>query len=460
MEDVYQRAVHHNWAGHSRSTNNHGEAPQSKETAVKKRFLKTLALTAGLALTLGACGSGGTGSSPAGAKDDPATATGTIRVMIPTYPLSNDGKAEFQKVVDAFNKKYPKMTVEPDFVTYNNMNEKISTSIASGQGYDVLVTGVGWIQPFAAKKVFKDLGAVGVTTDTITKDTVEALVPTVTYNGKVYGYPMIADARAVALRKSAFVEAGLDPNKPPTTMAELKAAAEKLTKRDASGKITRPGFDFNAAAGAYRQAYITFLGSAGTPLYKDGKPNFNNEKGISTLNWMKSMVNNVEPFGYQNAAQKPLVLTNEAAMGFVKGAVDCSDKGIGQKNCDDLSYFLLDDGAKSEFVGGDIAAIGATTKHTDAAWAFIQALSTPEASNAQAKLNQKIPASNSPAAQEQAQSNPLSKFVSENLNHAVFEGGAANWLEVRNSFNSGFDEALLGKRSAEEVLTSLAAQSK
>lgn len=428
---------------------------------MKKNFLKTLALTAGLALTLGACGSGGTSGDAGGSSEDPATATGALRVMIPTYPLSNDGKAEFQKVVDEFNKTYPKMTVEPDFVTYGNMNEKISTSIASGQGYDVLVTGIGWIQPFAAKKVFKDLGEVGVTKETVAKNTVDAMISTVTYQDKVYAYPMIADARAVALRKSAFIEAGLDPEKPPTTMAELKTAAEKLTKRDASGAITYPGFDFNAAAGAYRQAFVTFLGSTGEPLYKDGKPNFNNEKGVDTLNWMKSMVNNVEAFGYQNAAQKPLVLTNEAAIGFTKGAVDCSeDKGIGKANCDDLSYFLLDDGAKAEFVGGDLASIGATTKHTDAAWAFIEALTTPEASNAQAALNLKIPTSNSPEAKTQADSNELSKFVTDNLQHAVFEGGAANWLEVRNSFNSGLDEVLLGKRNADEVLSSLAAASK
>ena len=38
-----------------------------------------------------------------------------------------------------------------------------------------------------------------------------------------------------------FTEVGLDPAKPPTTMAELREAAIKLTKKDASGEITRPG---------------------------------------------------------------------------------------------------------------------------------------------------------------------------------------------------------------------------
>ncbi|MBT2553929.1 extracellular solute-binding protein [Arthrobacter sp. ISL-5] len=424
---------------------------------MKKNALTVLAMSAGLALTLGACGSSSAADSSGG---DPATATGSLRVMIPTYPLSNEGKAEFQKVVDDFNKTYPKMTIEPDFVTYDNMNEKISTSIASGSGYDVLVTGIGWIQPFAAKKVFKDLAEVGVTREDVSTNTVEAMLPAVTHDNKVYGYPLIADARAVAFRKSAFIEAGLDPEKPPTTMAQLKAAAEKLTKRDAAGTITRPGFDFWAASGAYRQVFTTFLASTGTPLFKDGKPNFNNEEGVETLEWMKSMVNNVQSFGQQNSAKKPLVYTNEAPMGMVGGAVDCSEKGIGQANCDDLSFFLLDNGAKAEFVGGDIASIGAKTKNSQAAWTFIESLTKPEANNAQAKLNSKIPATKTTAETGQAQSNPLSKFVAANLSHAAYEGGATNWLEVRKSFNSGLDEVLLGKRTAEEVLSSLAALSK
>ncbi len=52
------------------------------------------------------------------------------------------------------------MKVEPDFATYNNLNEKISTSIAAGIPYDVMVTGVGWVQPFASKRIFADLGDV------------------------------------------------------------------------------------------------------------------------------------------------------------------------------------------------------------------------------------------------------------------------------------------------------------
>ncbi|BDZ50260.1 hypothetical protein GCM10025867_25010 [Frondihabitans sucicola] len=352
------------------------------------------------------------------------------------------------------------MKVQPDLATYATLNEKISTSIASGSGYDVLVTGVGWVQPFAAKNVFEDLANHGVTKKTLGDKTTPAITPATTYNGKIYAWPLTADARAIAYRKSAFVKAGLDPDKPPTTLAGIKEAAEKLTIRDSKGNITRPGFDFNTSPGNYRQAFVQLLGAEGKDLYVDNKPNFDNAAGVKTLDWMKSMIGNVQKFGQQNAAQKPMTYTGESAMGFVGGSIDCSSAGVGKANCDDLGYFLLDDKRPVEYLGGNLASVGSTSKDKDAAWAFIKSMSTDKALEAQAKLNNQIPATSNAADSEIVKSNDLSKFVAKNLDKALFEGGIPNWLEVRNNFNSSVDDVLLGKRDAKAVLDELAQQSR
>jgi multiple sugar transport system substrate-binding protein len=415
-------------------------------------------LAAALSVVVSSCGNGVIDKSTDGVP--PAEATGTLRVLLPSFPPSAKGKAEFQKVVDDFHKTYPKMKVEPDFATYKNLNEKMSTSIAAGIPYDVMVTGVGWVQPFASKRIFEDLGNYGVTPDVIKEKSTPALIPAVTYDKKLYAYPLIADARAVALRKSAFVEAGLDPSKPPKSLAEIKVAAEKLTKRDKNGNITRSGFDLASATG-FRQSFVTFLASTGTPLYIGGEPNFDNKEGLDTLLWIKSMINNVQPYGQTNAAQQPLVLTGEAAMGIVNGGVDCSADGIGQKNCDDLEFFRFDSGKEIEYVGGDLASIGSRSRHKDAAWSFIQSLTKPTTLDALAKLNKKVPAykdaSNSPA----AKSNPLSQFVADGLVHAVNENEVpANWLEMRGNFDIQLTQAVLGQKDPAKVLHNLAGQSR
>lgn len=423
-----------------------------------RRGAGLVVLVAAIGLVASACGNGVIDKSTDGVP--PAEATGTLRVLLPSFPASTKGREAFEKVVEDFHKTYPKMKVEPDFATYNNLNEKMSTSIAAGIPYDVMVTGVGWVQPFASKRIFTDLAAYGVTPDVIREKSIAAMIQPATYDGKLYAYPLVADARAVALRVSAFKEAGLDPDKPPTSLDELKVAAEKLTKRDANGTITRSGMDLASPTG-FRQSFTTFLASTGTPLYVDGEPNFDNEKGLETLNWIKSMINNVQPYGQQNAAQQPLVLTGEAAMGIVGGAVDCSDKGIGQANCDDLKFFRFDSGKQIEYVGGDLASIGSRSRHKDAAWAFIQSLTQPTTLDAIAKLNKKLPAYKDAANSPQAKSNPLSKFVAEGLPYAINENSPpSNWLEMRGNFDIQLTQAVLGQKDPAKVLANLAGQSR
>jgi multiple sugar transport system substrate-binding protein len=414
-------------------------------------------LAAVLGLAASSCGNGVIDKSTDGVP--PAEATGTLRVLIPSFPPSTKGREEFDKVVADFHQAYPKMKVEPDFATYGNLNEKMSTSIAAGIPYDVMVTGVGWVQTFASKRIFADLAPYGVTPDVIKEKSIGALVPAATYDDKLYAYPVVADARAAALRISAFKEAGLDPDKPPTNLAELKVAAEKLTKRNAKGTITRSGFDL-AAPTSFRQTYTTLLASTGTSLYVDGQPNYSNEKGLEVLNWLKSMINNVQPYGQQNAAQQPLVLSGDAAMGIVGGAVDCSDKGVGQKNCDDLKFFRFNSGKEVEFVGGDLASIGSRSRHKEAAWAFIQSLTKPTSLDAIAKLNKKLPAYKDVINSPQAKSNPLSKFVAGGVEKAIYEGGSANWLEMRGNFDSQLTQAVLGQKDPAKVLANLAGQSR
>jgi multiple sugar transport system substrate-binding protein len=405
----------------------------------------------------------GCGGSPIDAETDgvpPTQATGTLRVLVPSYPASNEGKAAFEKVAAAFNKVYPKMKVEPDYATYSNLNEKISTSIAAGIPYDVMVVGVGWVPPFAAKRIFVDMSRFGVDEAALKRRTVPALAPTAMYDGRVYGIPLVADARALALRKSAFRAAGLDPDDPPTTMAELKAAAQKLTERNKSGTITRPGFDFHpGSGGSYRQIFLTLLAATGTPLYNGVRPNFDNAKGLQTLQWIKSMIGTAQVYGQLTASQDPMVYTGAAAMGVTGGAIDCSKDGIGQKNCDDMTYFLPDDGKPSEFVGGDIAAIGSRSKHQDAAWAFIQQLTRKSSLDAIAKLNNKLPAYADVADSPQAKSNPLSQYVAQHLDDVAYEGGPVNWLDLRPKFDAKLSQAILGQKPPREMLHDLAQQS-
>jgi multiple sugar transport system substrate-binding protein len=53
-------------------------------------------------------------------------------------------------------------------------------------------------------------------------------VDNATMNGKQYGFPLIASARALFMNDKIFAEAGLDPQDPPQTWDDLKAAAQAI----------------------------------------------------------------------------------------------------------------------------------------------------------------------------------------------------------------------------------------
>jgi multiple sugar transport system substrate-binding protein len=93
-----------------------------------------------------------------------------------------------------------------------------------------------------------------------------------TINGKLYAAPQIANSVVLIYRKSMFEDAGLDPEGPPSTWAEFKEAAKKLTKdTDGDGKVDQYGYIL-AGKREYSGAWETFmhwLYSAGGRLFSD-----------------------------------------------------------------------------------------------------------------------------------------------------------------------------------------------
>ena len=69
--------------------------------------------------------------------------------------------------------------------------------------------------------------------------------------GKIWGIPFQRSTIVMYHNKDAFKDAGLDPNKPPATWDEMAAMAQKLTKKDASGNVTRWGVHIPSTGYAY-----------------------------------------------------------------------------------------------------------------------------------------------------------------------------------------------------------------
>jgi sn-glycerol 3-phosphate transport system substrate-binding protein len=69
--------------------------------------------------------------------------------------------------------------------------------------------------------------------------------------GKTWGVPFQRSTIVQYYNKDLFKAAGLDPNKPPATWAELADVAKKLTVKDASGKVTQYGVQIPSSGFPY-----------------------------------------------------------------------------------------------------------------------------------------------------------------------------------------------------------------
>ncbi len=69
--------------------------------------------------------------------------------------------------------------------------------------------------------------------------------------GKTWGIPFQRSTVVMYWNKELFRAAGLDPDKAPATWAELKSAATKLTKKDASGNVTTWGAEIPSSGFPY-----------------------------------------------------------------------------------------------------------------------------------------------------------------------------------------------------------------
>jgi sn-glycerol 3-phosphate transport system substrate-binding protein len=94
--------------------------------------------------------------------------------------------------------------------------------------------------------------------------------------GKTWGIPFQRSTVVLYWNKDAFKAAGLDPNRPPSTWAEMRDMAAKLTLKDAGGKVTQwgvqipsSGFPYWLFQGLAIQNGVTLANDAGNAVKFD-----------------------------------------------------------------------------------------------------------------------------------------------------------------------------------------------
>jgi multiple sugar transport system substrate-binding protein len=413
--------------------------------------LRTVAAVAAGLVTLAACG------GPAPDRGGDGSVSGEISLLTPIFEGA-DGAAVLEQQIAAFKQQYPNVTVKPDYTDYNNLNEKLTASIAGGQPYDVMLMGIGWVPPFAAKGVLADLGKDPAE---LASRYYERTVDAGVYNGKVYALPIMLDTRIGIYRKDLFAEAGI--TEPPKTFAEMREDGRKLTQRAPDGTLVRAGLDVLSIDP--RQAYETLLWAAGGDLFTaDGKPAFNSPQGVAALQFMTDVIrtDHSEDIGFTqpNSPTGNVMAQGRAAMmvghhHFWTEIEKAAPELIQQ---DKLGFFVITDERPAVFQGGTLATVSAQSRNPAAAKAFAEFLASEGPMLAANQQRGNIPALKSLESSDFVKGNKSIQFAMANLDKAYSEGGVPAWLEIRGKFKAAVESALLGQKTPQQALDDLAAQ--
>jgi multiple sugar transport system substrate-binding protein len=413
--------------------------------------LRAVAAVAAGLVALAACG----GPAPGGGGD--GAVSGEISLLTPIFQGA-DGAAVLEQQIAAFRQRYPDVTVKPDYTDYNNLNEKLTASIAGGQPYDVMLMGIGWVPPFAAKGVLADLGKDPAQ---LASQYYEPVVEAGVYEGKVYALPVMLDTRIGIYRKDLFAEAGI--TEPPKTFAEMREYGRRLTQRAPDGTLQRAGLDVLSIDP--RQAFETLLWANGGELFApDGKPAFNSPQGVEALQFMVDVIqtDRSEDIGFTQP-QSPtgnVMAQGRAAMmvghhNFWSEIERMAPDLIAQ---DKIGFFVITDERPAVFQGGTLATVAAQSRNSAAAKAFAEFLASEGPMLAANEQRGNIPALRSLESSEFVQGNKAIQFAMANLDNAYSEGGVPGWLEIRNGFKAPIESALLGQKTPQQALDDFAAE--
>ncbi len=102
------------------------------------------------------------------------------------------------------------------------------------------------------------------------------------YGKGIYAVPIDAAPRVLYYNKALFKKAGLNPNDPPSTWAQLEADAKKLTVKGANGTFKTIGFDPELGNYYFWTAAWT---DGGSFFNASGNPTVNSAKNLQTLQY-------------------------------------------------------------------------------------------------------------------------------------------------------------------------------
>lgn len=344
-----------------------------------------MSIGATFALVLSACSSGvspspsapaasTTGSTGSGLPAPSAGALPQARIAVWSGP-----EAENLRKVTAAYTEATGNPIEIEEIARDGYSDKLKTTMVGGSAdFDAVYMSADWIPAFVAANGLEPLEQFIGGADKasfLNLDDLQPGVANLTVDGKVYGFPSEGDTAWLFYRKDLLSAAGIQP---PQTMADLLAAAQKLTTDDRYGLVI--GNKKDEAWWDFMHYFWAFGGQLFDP--ETYLVTVNNAAGVKALTFYSDLLRtekvvspDVTTYGYNEILTA--LQQDKAAMGveWMAATQDLQDCTKSPKICDKIAYQLVPPDVAGQYGFGGSSwgwAIPAASENKLAGYKFIE----------------------------------------------------------------------------------------
>jgi len=299
---------------------------------------------------------------------------GEVRVTVAEYSAKTG--PYFQDVKKEFEAANPGITVKFEVVPWEVLLQKLTTDITAGTNADLSIIGTRWLIDFVQQDVAEPLD--GYITPEFKDRFIDTFLSPSIMEGKTYGLPIAASARAMYYNKELFEKAGIA--KPPATWTELQEDARKI-KALGSGTF---GFGLQGKEIETDVYYYYAMWSQGTEiLNKDGTSGLGTPGALDAAKLYKSMIDEglTEPGVTSNNREDVQNLFKQGKVGMMITAPFLSNQI--KDEAPTLKYGVAaipagPTGARGTYGVTDSIIMFKNSKNKDEAWKLMDFLFTTE----------------------------------------------------------------------------------
>lgn len=355
--------------------------------------------------------------------------------------LQNDAQNGWPEAVALANRNFkaqhPGVDVDVQYQSWGNHLQKFDAGLAGGDAPDVIELGNTEMTKYMAAGAFKTLTQSAFPNN---RTWLQGLKGSCQYNGKLYGVPYYAGARAVIYRKDQYKGAGIKST--PTSFAQFLADGKKLMKK--YGKKDG-GYSAIYFPGKYWYFAMSVVYDYGGKIaVRSGgkwKGTLNSPQALQALNQVKTMFKTLTRASKTTDEANP-----QQALVFAKGKVGsfigngwewpyALDAKVGNPALEPVvGAYPMPSHIKGKFMptflGGSDLAVPVTTKNQSLAVDWIKAFTSSAAESEIAKAGN---IANTTTLLAYNASNPKLAPFARAAKYSWFVPTSPNWANVENA---------------------------